>query len=141
MNRTHRPVQYPLTVFYDASCPMCASEMHALKARDSESRLALVDCSAPQFDEDALLGDGIRRRDLMQLLHARDAHGRWFVGVEVFELAYGAAGLTALSRFWGSARLRPWLLRIYPWVARNRQIISRLGFDRLVRLLLARPLR
>ncbi|HZM36614.1 MAG TPA: hypothetical protein VFC18_19280 [Burkholderiales bacterium] len=26
--------RYPLTVFYDRSCPLCAEEMHALKARD-----------------------------------------------------------------------------------------------------------
>jgi len=133
MNRVYRPVHYPLTVFYDASCPMCATEMHALKARDSEGRLELVDCSSPQFDEDALLGDGLRRRDLMELIHARDAHGRWFVGTEVFELAYAAAGLRAVSRLWRSGRVRG----LYPWVARHRQVLSRLGFNRLVRLLLA----
>jgi predicted DCC family thiol-disulfide oxidoreductase YuxK len=121
MNRVDRPVHYPLTVFYDASCPMCATEMNALKARDREGRLELVDCSAPQFDEDALLGDGLRRRDLMELIHARDAHGRWFVGTEVFELAYAAAGPR----------------RLYPWVTRHHQVLSRLGFNRVMRLLLA----
>ena len=38
------PITFPLTVFYDASCPLCASEMHALAARDREARLVLVDC-------------------------------------------------------------------------------------------------
>jgi hypothetical protein len=84
------------------------------------------------------LGDGIRRRDLMRLIHARDAHGRWFVGVDAFELLYGAAGLAVMSRFWGSSRLRPWLQRLYPWVARHRQLLSRLGVNRILRLLLAR---
>jgi len=136
-----RPVRYPLTVFYDASCPMCASEMHLLKDRDVEGRLALVDCSAPEFDENELLGDGLRRRDLMGLIHARDAYGRWFVGLDVFELAYGAAGLPAMARFWGRARLRPWLRRLYASVAHHRQLLSRLGFHRVVRLVLAIALR
>jgi predicted DCC family thiol-disulfide oxidoreductase YuxK len=125
-----RPVRYPLTVFYDASCPMCAGEMEALKARDRDERLALVDCSAPEFEEDALLGDGLRRKDLMDLIHARDAHGRWFVGPDALALAYGAAGLERMARFWGSARLRPWLARLYPWIARRRRMLSRLGFSR-----------
>jgi predicted DCC family thiol-disulfide oxidoreductase YuxK len=134
-------VRYPLTIFYDASCPMCASEMHALKSRDAGARLLLVDCSAAGFDESVLAGTPIRKSDLMTLIHARDAHGRWFVGVDVFELAYGAAGLHKLAGFWGNPGLRPLLGRIYPWIARHRQLLSRLGFNRLVRLLLPVPCR
>lgn len=128
--------RFPLIIFYDASCPMCAGEMQALKSRDTGARLLLVDCSAADFDEAVLSGLPLRRRDLIALIHARDAHGRWFVGIDVFELAYGAAGLEALAGFWGSPRLRPLLTRIYPWVARHRQMLSRLGFNRLVRLVL-----
>ena len=139
MSTTDRPVRYPLTIFYDASCPMCASEMHALKRRDRDGRLALVDCSAPDFDEDALLGDGLRRRDLMGLIHARDAHGRWFVGVDAFEVVYRAAGLETAARVWGSPRWRPLLSRAYPWIARHRQPLSRLGFAALVRYIIPKP--
>lgn len=134
-----RPVRYPLTIFYDASCPMCATEMRGLKARDVHGRLELVDCSAPEFDEAGLLGDGIRRRDLMDLVHARDAHGRWFVGVDVFRLAYGAAGLQAVSDLCADPRWAPWLKRLYPWIARYRQGLSRLGLNRILRLLLRAP--
>jgi len=130
-------VQYPLTVFYDASCPMCASEMHAIKALDAQGRIELVDCSAAAFDEAALTGGGYCRADAMSLIHARDADGRWLVGVDVFEAAYRAAGLEAIARIWGSRRLRPLLDRMYPWVARNRQRLSRLGFNFLVRLVMA----
>jgi len=120
------PARFPLTIFYDASCPLCAGEMHALKRRDAHGRLELVDCSAPDFDESVLAGLPIKREDLMTLIHARDAHGRWFAGIEVFELAYGAVGLDVMSGFWGSRMLRPVLNRIYPWVARHRQALSRL---------------
>lgn len=136
-----RQLLYPLTIFYDASCPMCASEMEALKARDRDGRLELVDCSAAAFDETVLAGTPIRRDDLMTLIHARDAHGRWLVGVEVFEIAYAAAGLEMIAGVWGSRRLRPLLRRVYPWIARHRQVLSRLGIRGLIRLLLPVPCR
>lgn len=40
----------PLTVDYDASCPLCRAEMEAMKARDARDVLRLVDCSSPGFD-------------------------------------------------------------------------------------------
>jgi predicted DCC family thiol-disulfide oxidoreductase YuxK len=45
-----QPTDYPLTIYYDASCPLCATEMHALKRNDAAGVLELVDCSAPEFD-------------------------------------------------------------------------------------------
>ncbi len=138
---TMKPLLYPVTVFYDASCAMCASEMLALKARDRDGRIELVDCSAPEFDETVLAGTGIRREALMALIHARDAHGRWLVGIDVFEAAYAAAGLKTVAGFWGSPALRPLLARLYPWIARNRRLLSRLGINRLVRLILPVPCR
>lgn len=121
-------VHYPLTVFYDASCPLCATEMQALKSRDAQGRLRLVDCSAADFDDSVLAGLAVTREDMMTLLHVRDAHGRWFVGVEAFEHAYRAAGLEGLAGWWGSRKLRPFLSRLYPWIARHRQLLSRFRF-------------
>ena len=85
--------RYPLTVFYDASCPICAAEMRMLKRNDAEGRLVLVDCAAPEFDESVLAGVGIERADLMTRLHVRDSHGRWLVALDAIEAAYRAAGL------------------------------------------------
>jgi len=113
-------LRFPLTVFYDASCPLCASEMHALKARDADGKLELVDCSAPDFDEGILSGTTVKRSHLMTYLHARDAHGRWLIGVDAFQEIYGAVGLQRLAGLW------PRLRRLYPWIARNRQRLSRL---------------
>jgi predicted DCC family thiol-disulfide oxidoreductase YuxK len=133
-----RTVCYPLSIFYDASCPMCSSEMQALRDRDAQGRLLLVDCSAPDFDETVLYGTLIGRDDLMRLIHARDARGRWLVGMDVFEAAYGAAGMARTSSVWGSRTLRPLLGRIYPWIARHRRALSRIGANRLIRLLISR---
>jgi predicted DCC family thiol-disulfide oxidoreductase YuxK len=137
----NRPLRYPLTVFYDASCPMCASEMHALRDRDRHGRLELVDCSAPGFDDEGLRAEGITTEKLMGLIHARDAHGRWLVGIDCFEALYRAVGLEARARIWGDRKLRPVLDRAYPWIARHRQTLSRFGANRLVRWLLPRAAR
>lgn len=126
-------VRYPLTVFYDASCPMCAGEMLALKELDREARLELVDCSARDFDESVLAGLAITRADLMTRMHARDAHGRWLVALDAIEAAYRAAGQERAAQVWGSRRMRPLLGPLYLWVARRRQFLSRLGAGALVR--------
>jgi len=125
----NRPMRYPLSIFYDASCPMCASEMVALKRLDRAARLELIDCSAPEFDESVLSGVGITRMDLMARIHARDAHGQWLVALDAIEAAYRAVGLERAADFWGSRRLRPLLDPLYHWVAQRRQALSRLRMN------------
>lgn len=125
-----RLLRYPLTVFYDASCPLCVREMEALRARDRHGRLELVDCSAADFDDEGLLAEGITREKLMRLLHVRDAHGRWLVGVAGLEAAYRAVGRERVAGLWGSRRLHPLLRPFYGWVARHRQALSRLSIHR-----------
>jgi predicted DCC family thiol-disulfide oxidoreductase YuxK len=100
-------VAWPLVIYYDASCPLCREEMHALKAHDAADRLRLLDASPPGFSDPHLAAAGIGQDALMRLIHARDAAGHWFVGVQVFELAYAAAGLHTVARLWASPRLRP----------------------------------
>ena len=137
----NRPLRYPLTVFYDASCAMCAAEMHGLREHDRHGRIELVDCSAADFDDEGLRADGITKEKLMALVHARDAHGRWLVGIDCFEAVYSAAGLEARARIWGDPKLRPLLGRAYPWIARHRQTLSHLGVSRVVGWLLPRAAR
>jgi len=122
----------PLTVYYDKSCPMCATEMHVIEELDWRGRLKLVDCSAPDFDASAAAKEGVTREAMMTKLHARDPEGRWLTGLDAFEAVYASAGLDKAARFWGSPWLRPVLERIYPHVARYRQPLSRLGMHRVV---------
>ena len=126
----------PLTVYYDKSCPMCATEMHVIEELDWRGRLRLVDCSAPDFADGEAEREGISREDMMTRLHARDPEGRWLKGLDAFEAVYASAGLDGPARFWGDRRLRPVLDRIYPLMARYRQPLSRLGMHRLVGALL-----
>ena len=126
---------FPLTIYYDASCPLCANEMHALKTGDASGKLILVDCSSPEFDDGPFACSGITRESMLRRIHAHDADGRWFKGVDVFEIAYDAAGFAALARLWGHRRLRPWWDKLYPWIARNRYVLSRVGLPYLFSLL------
>jgi predicted DCC family thiol-disulfide oxidoreductase YuxK len=132
-------VSYPLTVFYDASCPMCASEMHALRDLDSQGRLTLVDCSAADFRASQYLNEGVSRDALMNLIHARDASGQWLIGIDCFEAVYRAAGLEGAARIWGSPKLRWVLATLYPWIARHRQLLSRLGINAVIRHAIPKP--
>lgn len=124
-------VAWPLVIYYDASCPLCREEMSALTAHDAEARLQLVDASQDGFGDEHMRATGIDRVALMRLIHARDSEGHWYRGIEVFELAYGAAGLAGVAALLGHPKLRPLWDRLYPWVARFRQPLSRLRLNRL----------
>ena len=136
---------YPLTLYFDDSCPLCRAEMAAITRNDQAGRIRLVDCSAPDFDDADCRAAGIATRELMHRLHARDAQGRWAVGVPAVAAAYRAVGLAGLGGFFASKRLQPLLARLYGWLADHRQGLSRLGltglFGRYVDWLAARAVR
>lgn len=120
--------EYPLRIYYDASCPLCRAEMQGLKTRDHAGALELVDCSGEGFADPDLQQAGIPVARAMERIHARDARGNWFDGVEVFSLAYGAAGMKRTARILANPVLRPVLEWFYPIIARNRKWFTRLGF-------------
>jgi len=125
-----------LTIYYDASCPLCVSEMAVVKSRDVDGRLALVDCSGNQ-PLPALRAPneaGITREAMMRSLHARTADGRWLVGVPAYEAIFRSTGFPRLARLAANARLAPLLTRLYAWVARNRYRLPRRGLARLLTL-------
>jgi len=135
---THVKFRVPLTVYYDKSCPMCSTEMHALRDRDWRGRLKLVDCSAPDFDETELRREGLHRDEVMARMHARDPEGRWLVALDAFEAIYAAAEFPAAARVWGNTRLRPLLDPLYSWIARHRWLLSKLGVHHILRFLFER---
>jgi predicted DCC family thiol-disulfide oxidoreductase YuxK len=44
-----RTTDYPLTLFYDADCPVCSLEMDHLRARNDAGKLRFVDIAVPGF--------------------------------------------------------------------------------------------
>lgn len=116
-------VQYPLTIFFDASCPLCRREIALLTEFDERQQLRVVDCSAADFAP----VEGHARESMMALIHARDAAGAWLIGAPVFAAAYRATGFASIASLWGSPRLQPMWRVVYPWIARNRMWLSKLG--------------
>ena len=113
---------YPLKVFYDASCPVCALEMDQLRARDADGKLVLVDMSAPGFDAAC---HGFAHADLDAAIHAVRPDGSIVRGMPVLRLAYAAAGLGWLLRPTAVGPLRPVFDAAYRVFARHRKSISR----------------
>ena len=72
---------FPLRVFYDGSCSVCATEVERYGRKDRDGCLILVDISDPAFDAGFF---GISLADFMYQLHAIDRSGRVFRGVEAF---------------------------------------------------------
>jgi len=114
---------FPLTVFYDAACPVCALEMDVLRRRDRCDRLTLVDMSAPGFDASRY---GLVHDDLDAVIHALRPDGTVLRGMDVLRSAYGAAGLGRLLRATRWPLLRPAFDAAYRRFARHRHAISRL---------------
>lgn len=128
----------PLTIYYDGSCRLCASEIANLAARTKPGLLVLIDCSPQEFDASAL---PVTRLQMMNLIHARDADGRWITGVDVFIAAYRFAKLEWVASLLAHNWLRPFADRGYPWLVRNRRRLSVLGLHRILNFFTHRALR
>lgn len=113
---------YPLTIFYDASCPVCALEMDHLGARDAGRRLMLIDMSAPGFDATPF---GLTLSELDAAIHAVRPDGSVVRGMAVLRLAYAAVGLDWVLRPSAVAPLRPLFDAAYRLFARHRKPVSR----------------
>jgi predicted DCC family thiol-disulfide oxidoreductase YuxK len=104
-------VAYPLTMFYDRSCPLCRQEVDLLREQNHENNLV----------------EGHTRDAMMRLIHARDASGQWLIGPPVFSAAYRAVGIDSIAALWGASWLQPVWKRLYPSVANNRMWLSKIG--------------
>ena len=86
--------EFPLKIFYDGSCAVCAAEMAAYRRKQHGGRLEFVDINCPEFVPEYY---GIHQDALMYELHALDRRGRVYRGVEAFEAIWQA--FPALSRY------------------------------------------
>jgi len=125
---------YPMTIYFDASCPLCHGEIRNLMLRNTNHLLEFVDASPLDFVSPIA---GVSRTDLMNMIHATTSENQIIRGVEVFRLAYNAVGLGWLWAPTGWPLLRQLADRAYPVLVRNRYRIPRL----LVALLFEGPTR
>ena len=115
---------YPLQIFFDGSCSVCAREMEAYRRKERTGRLQFVDISAPGFDPAPY---HITLEELMHEMHAIDRENHVFRGVEAFRAIWQAfpastgdgllgvlvklPGVNLLARvgYWSFARVRKFL--------------------------------
>jgi len=112
---------YPLTLFFDAACPMCRNEMASLRARDARGLLRFEDVQAAGF----VPPPGTTIAAMLEVIHGRTAEGRIVAGVETLRLAYAAVGLGWLAAPTAWPGLRGVSERAYRWVARHRYRLPR----------------
>ena len=111
------PGKYPLTVFFDGDCPICAREISILNLLNRRQRVHFVNFADSRYDEAAT---GLARSDLGRVIHARRADGEMILGVEVFRAIWSAVGLAWLARLSRLPFIDWLLIRGYDWFARNR---------------------
>ncbi|ABB30427.1 putative thiol-disulfide oxidoreductase DCC [Geobacter metallireducens RCH3] len=98
------PPEFPLSVFYDGSCSVCATEMEAYMRKEHGGRLLFVDISAPSFDPTPY---GITLDAFMYQMHAIDRTGRVYLSVEAFWAIWQAFPASTLYGFLGALVMLP----------------------------------
>lgn len=83
---------WPLTLYFDGACPLCAREIRILRARAAPDRLQFVDISAEAFEAGSA---GLTHAQMASLLHARFDDGTWVTGLDATLWSWRAAGLGA----------------------------------------------
>lgn len=82
---------YPLEIFFDGSCSVCAAEMDIYRRKGQGDRLYFIDISAPDFDPTPY---GISMEAFIYEMHAIDRENPVYRGLEAFRaiwLAFPAA--------------------------------------------------
>ena len=79
-------VTYPITIFYDGACSVCNTDIGYYRTI-ADQRVLFVDIAAADFDAEVF---DKTSDEFQKQLHARDADGHFFTGVEAFRQLWGA---------------------------------------------------
>ncbi len=112
--------EFPLKVFYDGSCSVCAKEMGVYRHKEQGGRLIFVDISLPDFDPTPY---GITLPEFMYEMHAIDQSGAVYRGVEAFRAIWRAFPASTLYGVLG------WLVTV-PGV----NLLARLAYRSFARI-------
>ena len=81
---------WPLTLYFDGDCPLCAREIKILSRHSTARNLLFVDISSFEFDAKTL---GYTLKEMQSSLHARFSDGIWVTGLDATLWSWRAAGL------------------------------------------------
>jgi len=123
-----KDVRFPLEVFYDGACLVCASKMERYKKKNSGEKLRIIDISAVDFKAEKL---GQRQEQLMEKLHVRDGDGRVYTDVDALAALWRAFPSRAVYRLLAALVSAPGLRQmakgVYFLFARNRHLLPKKG--------------
>jgi len=77
---------FPVEIFYDGACRVCAAEIEHYLQQDHGGRLHGIDISVPEF----ALPAGLSRAELMFQLHVIDARGTLYRNIAAFQVIWRA---------------------------------------------------
>ena len=96
--------EFPIRIYYDGACSVCATEIERYGRKDKAGRLELVDISSPTFDPAPL---GFTLADFMYQMHLIDRAGRVYRGVEAFWAIWQAFPNSTLLGLLGTLLMLP----------------------------------
>ncbi|ATB67148.1 DUF393 domain-containing protein [Pseudomonas mosselii] len=109
--------QWPLTLYFDGACPLCAREVAFLRRRSTAAKLILIDIDCDDFDPIAL---GLSIEQMRSCLHARFANDHWVTGLDATLCSWRAAGVGMWAAPLAWRPLRPLLSVLYRFFCRLR---------------------
>ena len=79
-------INYPLTLFYDGACGVCSTEIRYYRSI-ADQRVVFVNIAGADFDAESF---GKTTGEFQEKLHARDADGHYYTGVDAFRRLWEA---------------------------------------------------
>ena len=79
-------INYPLSIFYDGACGVCSTEIRYYRSI-ADQRVQFINIASANFDAGTY---GKTIDDFQEKLHARDADGHFYTGVEAFRRLWEA---------------------------------------------------
>ncbi len=119
--RMYNIEQWPLTLYFDGECPLCAREIKILSRRAIQARLLFFDISHDDFDAKAL---GFTLEQMQSSLHASFADGRWVTGLDTTLWSWRAAGMGMWATPLKWRAIRPLLAAGYSLFCRLRPYLA-----------------
>jgi predicted DCC family thiol-disulfide oxidoreductase YuxK len=123
MSQTNRR---PLEVFYDGSCGLCENAMRQYRRYADDGLLVFTDISNADFSPERFLRT---RAEFMDKMHARDASGRFFVGVDAIAAIWRTIPNRPLLTVAASVITAPGINRaarvVYFYISKNRRRFAR----------------
>ena len=117
----HENTKWPLTLYFDGECPLCAREIKLLRAHAAPGRLHFVDISDEAFDPVAV---GYTLEQMESVLHAKFDDGTWVTGLDATLWSWRAAGMGVWAAPLSWRFIRPLLNIGYRLFCRSRPYLA-----------------